>query len=368
MTARPPARVLLVPDLALEQWPSMDRYAAALAQRLPVRVPSAARAIRGPRYVARYVRYPRALRKEPRPALVHVADHSYAHCLAAFPAVLSVATVHDLYPLHVMRRAAGAGLRGAVRNRLLKRTIHWLQRADRLVAVTRFVAEEAARLLEIDAARISVAPNGVDEAFFVPPHDSVIADRRQGWLAGRRGNGTRVLLHVGSCVERKRIELAFDTVAELRREGIETVLVQIGGQFSAAQRAGIGARGLRGAVVQEHRVTESALVTAYYAADALIMPSSYEGFGLPVLEALAAGRPVVTSGAGGLREAGGEAAVIAGGDEPARYAEAVAKLWREDGSARETRRARGIAHARDHSWDVTAQLVRGVYAELGVEI
>ncbi|OGU00494.1 MAG: hypothetical protein A2085_05280 [Gemmatimonadetes bacterium GWC2_71_10] len=360
-------RVLLVPDLAVERWPSMDRYASALAQRLPVAVPEAHRTVDGLRYLARYVRYPRALRREPRPALVHLADHSYAHCLAAFPGVPSVVTVHDLHPVHLLQ--LGGSLRALPRNTMLRRTLRWLPRADRLVAVSRFVADEVVRLIGLPEERIAVAPNGVDDAFFGAPHPAVVTERRQGWLSASGVSGrARVLLHVGSCVARKRIDLAIATLAELRRQGMEAVFVQIGGVFTAEHRAVIAQHGVTSLVVQEPRVTEAALVTAYYAADALLMPSSYEGFGLPVLEALAAGRPVVTSGAGGMREAGGDAAVVLSSDDPARYAEALAALLLEEGSAREARRQRGIAHARRHTWDATAQKIRAVYGELGVEI
>ena len=74
----------------------MDRYVHEVSGRLPeAEVPEAALALRGPRYLARYVRYPRALRNY-HPQAVHVADHSYAHCLSAFRGVPSVITIHDL--------------------------------------------------------------------------------------------------------------------------------------------------------------------------------------------------------------------------------------------------------------------------------
>jgi len=84
------SRALLVPDLALEGWPSMDRYAAELARRLDVEVPREAAMPGGGRYLSRYVLYPRALRRY-RPAIVHIADH--AHCLRAFPGVLPTPVV-----------------------------------------------------------------------------------------------------------------------------------------------------------------------------------------------------------------------------------------------------------------------------------
>jgi len=341
----------------------MDRYAAELAARLRVVVPAAARELGGPRYLARYVRYPRALRAEPPVDLVHVVDHSYAHCLAAFPGAPSVLTVHDLYPLRVLREHGG-GLRAAVRNSLLRRTMRWVRHADRLVTVSHAVAGEIPGLLGVPADRVRVAPNGVAAAFFVTPPPETTADLRRAWLSGADPGGARILLHVGLCTPRKRVELAIAALAELRRRGTDARLVQIGGRFTPEHRAAIAAAGLVETVRQDPAVSEAALVAAYHAADALIMPSADEGFGLPVLEALAAGLAVVTSGAGGLREAGGAAALVAGADTPAGYADALLEAWSDPDRA--GRAERGRAHARAHSWDRTAGLVREVYAELGV--
>jgi glycosyltransferase involved in cell wall biosynthesis len=353
-------RVLLVPDLALEGWRSMDRYAAALAGRIDgVTAASEAGRIGGPRYLARYVRYPAALRRH-RPAAVHIADHSYAHCLRAFPRVPSVVTLHDLFPLEVLA-AGGGGIRAAVRDRLLRWVVSWARRADRWIAGSRFTAGEAVRLLGVSADRMTVIPYGVDEAFSRRPAEEAIARRRSDWLrSAGAAFGARIILHVGSCEPRKDVETALRTIGHLRAGGMEAILVQIGGRFSPAQRKAAAEAGVAAHLIQEPFVDESALIAAYHAADALILPSSYEGFGLPALEAAAAGLPVVTSGAGGLTEAAGPSAPIAPAGDTAAFAATLARILGDE-SVRSALTEAGRAHAARHSWDTTARLTAEVY-------
>ena len=359
--AAPAPAVLLVPDLELEAWPSMDRYARELARRVPeAALPQEAATLRGPRYFARYLRYPRALRRY-RPALVHVADHSYAHCLAAFPGVPSVVTIHDLYPLHVIA-AAGRSIRSRVRDRLLRRVLDWTRRADRWIADSEFTAGEARHLLGLASERITVAPLGVEEAFFSRPADGVLAARRRAWV----GTDTRatIVLHVGTCAPRKNVEAVIAAVGLLRRRGMDARLMQIGGRFGASHARAIAAADLTPFVRQEPAVDEPALVAAYHAADVLLMPSSYEGFGLPALEALAAGLPVVSSGAAALRETVGDAGMAVEPAEPGALADAVASILGET-TGRDALIARGRARARTMTWQRTADRVRAVYAQLG---
>ncbi len=352
---------LLVPDLALERWPSMDRYATEIGRRIPgLRQVEDARTLTGPRYWARYVRYPRALRKH-RPELVHVADHSYAHCLSAFPGVPSVVTIHDLFPLHVMAEG-GRSARTLVRDLLLRWVVDWVRRAGMWLAISEFTAQEALRHLRLPADRVRVVPLGVDQRFGTAPPESAVAERRRGWLGAAATGKTYVVLHVGNCSPRKNVEAAIGAVGILRRGGLDARLVQVGGRFEASHRKAMDQAGIANLVRQEESVTEESLITAYHAADALAFPSTYEGFGLPALEAQAAGLPVVTSGAGGLAQAVGEAALIAAPD-PDALAAGLARVLTEP-ATRTTFVQRGLLHARTMTWDATATGTRAAYEEL----
>ncbi len=352
---------LLVPDLAQERWPSMDRYAAEIGRRIPgLHQADEARTLTGPRYWARYVRYPRALRRL-RPDLVHVADHSYAHCLSAFPGVPSVVTIHDLFPLHVMAEG-GRGARSLLRDTLLRWVVGWVRRASLWLAISEFTAQEALRYLDLRADRVRVVPLGVDQRFGTAPPEAAVAQRRRGWIGAEATRRTYVVLHVGNCSPRKNVEAAIGAVGVLRRGGLDARLVQIGGRFGASHRRAMDRAGVATQVRQEESVAEESLITANHPADALVFPSTYEGFGLPALEAQAAGLPVVTSGAGGLAQAVGEAALIAAPD-PDALAAGLARVLTE-AATRTTFVQRGLLHARTMTWDATAAGTRAAYEEL----
>ncbi len=186
--------------------------------------------------------------------------------------------------------------------------------------------------------------------------------RRAGGAGDAGGGGPKVLLNVGSCVPRKNVEAAIAALGRLRRQGVDAHLVQIGGRFGATHLAAIAADGLEAFVHQEPSIPEDALVAAYYAADALVLPSTYEGFGVPALEAMATGLPIVTSGAGGLAEAVGDAALVVD-PEPDGLAAAVARVLSEP-ALRRTLVERGRARTAAYTWGAVVAKLRGVYAEL----
>jgi glycosyltransferase involved in cell wall biosynthesis len=219
-------RVLLVPDLPIERWPSMDRYASRLFQHLqrhatdldvrlageistlttegnkrqsgPIPLPllpaPGMQEIR--RYLSRYLAYPWRVRAR-RADLVHVLDHSYAHVLRSVKRVPRIVTVHDLVPVLMVQRAAG-GFKERLRNRLLGWVLDGLRRADAWVVATEWMRTELAQWLGKDD-RISVIPYGVDDHFFSPPAESRDEVRKRLGIPGT----AYVVLHVGSVGPRK---------------------------------------------------------------------------------------------------------------------------------------------------------------------
>jgi glycosyltransferase involved in cell wall biosynthesis len=389
--------VLLVPDLPLERLAAMDRYAHRLHDwlesgntgftvRLAAHIGELTRETRdgrssgpflrwwtqgldpsrlvlpGPlyqphRYVARYLFYPQRLRREARRAdLVHILDHSYAHLLPRAGRRPVVVTVHDLMPVIVLRSESD-GWRGRVRHRFLRQTLKALRQARTYIVGTEWLRRELATWLG-DERRIRVVPFGVDRSFFVEsPTGRERA--RERW---RLPEDAFVVLHVGSTVDRKNVPLVLQTVARLRAE-TDAYLLQVGGRFTPEQEELIERLALHPYVRSVPAADDATLRRAYRAADVLLFPSLYEGFGFPVLEAFATGVPVVTSGAGGLKEVGGEATVVVEGRDATAYVDAIRKLA-EDEDRRELLVERGRARARSFTWQKTAQSTAANYREL----
>jgi len=401
--------VLLVPDLPLERWASMDRYAHRLHDwfessdfgfqvRLAAHIGALTRdsvgrrgatgerrsgrgkafvrwwtqpvdpsrlilpgPFHGPQqWAARYYFYPwRVKREAKRVDLVHVLDHSYAHMIETAGRRPVVVTVHDLMPVVVLRSpTGGGGWREGVRNRFLRQALKALRQADAFIVGTEWLKHELATWLGSDK-NIFVVPFGVDRAFF---GESSVGGARERWRRDWRiPEDAFVVLHVGSTVDRKNVPLVIQTLARLRQQ-TDAYLLQVGGRFSAEQEQLIDRLDLRRAVRSVASADETALRRAYRAADVLLFPSLYEGFGFPVLEAFASGLPVVTSGAGGLKEVAGNAALVVEGRDPGAYVEALERL--DDADERDDLIQKGWTRARGFTWQKTAAQTAEVYKSL----
>ncbi|MBN2490726.1 MAG: glycosyltransferase family 4 protein [Planctomycetes bacterium] len=282
--------------------------------------------------------------------LFHFTDFTYLP-LRDTPHVF---TLHDLSfavdPSWHEARAVAA-LRGVTER---------LAPAARLVLVhSGHTAAEAVRVLSLDARRLRVVPPGVDRAFFGGASgDDVAALRRRLALPAS------YVLHVGTLEPRKnlpRLVAAFERVAR-SRAGLGLVLAGRRGWLEAPVLAAIAASPLRERICVLGAVADPDLPALYRGAAAFAYVSLYEGFGLPVLEALACGVPAVVADATALPEAAGSAALRVDPRDVAAIAEALECLL-DDAALRARLSREGPARAAAFTWERAARSTLAAYRE-----
>ena len=332
------ARAAARPELG-----GVERWTRELAARLPALRPGAYVVLRPP------------------PAFVHRAGHAWEQVVLPLwatrlgaqallcPANLaplayrrSVVVLHDAAAL---RHPGWYSRTYATWQRLVLPVV--ARRARRLVTVSEFARRELADLLGADAV---VIPGGVDERF-APTADSEPA--RSAHRLGRP-----YVLCVASQTARKNLGALIPAARALAADGID-VVVAGGHRPQFAREPGLEALRLLG------HVDDLLLPGLYAGAAAFALPSRYEGFGLPVLEAMASGTPVVAAAAGALPEMCGGAAVLAEPDGEA-FAAALTGLLGDD-AERERLRAAGVERAAGFSWDATARAVDALLSAANAE-
>jgi glycosyltransferase involved in cell wall biosynthesis len=153
--------------------------------------------------------------------------------------------------------------------------------------------------------KISIVSLGVDRAF--SSADDPDADRQIEPILASASGRTK-LLHVGSTVPRKRIDVLLQVFAEITKKVSNAMLVRVGGPFTVAQKALACHLGVENSVLVLPFLTARQLAAVYRKCTLLLLPSEREGFGLPLLEAMACGLPAIASDIPALREVGGNAA------------------------------------------------------------
>jgi glycosyltransferase involved in cell wall biosynthesis len=306
-------------------------------------------------FVQRSLVHPRALRNA-RADVFHILDHSHAGTASALPAHRTVVTCHDLVLLATPRADLPMWERRAVER--FRRQVRTMARVAAVACVSEATKRDVLRFTDVRPERIRVIPNGVAAQFHpISPPERETARRRLGVRA------RFVLLHVSSGGFYKNVRATLQTVSTLRAAGTDVALIRVGAPLGRDMRELADRTGIAPYVEELGHPTDSELVSIYGAADALIFPSLREGFGLPVLEAMACGTPVVTSDIDALNELLDGAGLTAPPHDTQALAAAVDQVLTAPGVA-ERLRAAGLARAELFSWQRVIDDYRRLYTDV----
>jgi len=301
--------------------------------------------------VSEQLRIPLALKRE-KIALFH-APH---YVLPPLVPCRSVVTIHDcihlMFPQYLPNRFALAYARTSI-------TLA-ARRATRVMTVSESSKRDILRFVDVKPDKIDVIYNAFDERFGVEPREEDVVRVRERYQLH-----DEFVLYAGNVKPHKNLERLIEAFDLVRKRGLDHLkLVLIGDEISKYA-------GLRRAVHQHqlHKyvrflgyLPEETLAVMYRLAGVFVFPSLYEGFGLPPLEAMASGTPVVTSNISSLPEVAGDAAVLVDPHFPQAIADGIYTVLTDE-SVRRTLRQKGLARAAQFSWEQSVRRVLGIYRD-----
>jgi len=268
------------------------------------------------------------------------------------PRIKRVVTLHDLTPIlypkfHPPRSVIGYKL-------LMKRS---LRRADHVIVDSRATANELVAARLVDPLKLTQVPLGV-KGEFRPGIRSAAFEKRFALPA-------KYILSVGVLEPRKNHKLLYEVINTLHRAGEEIALVIAGreGWKWSDPLAQARLEDLRPLVRIVRDVPDAEMPELYGRASVFAYPSFHEGFGLPALEAMACGVPIIVSDRSSLPELAGGAGLLADPDDPASFTAQIQRVLRQP-ELRRTMIARGLSIAREFSWERTARETRAVYDQV----
>ena len=380
-----PRRVAIVCDFLDEQWYSMDLVGDMLYEHLRAGCSSEVSAMRIRPSLGRWFRrvplvgenklcfqadcmfgrfcdYPRKLRREKTNfELFHIVDHSYSQLAHVLPADRTIITCHDLDTFRCLLRPQEEK-RPRWFQAMVRYVLDGFLKARHVICCSSTVRDELLSLGLFPAERVSVIPNGVHPSCS-PYADPVADDEASRLLQSHPGEHTEIL-HVGTTAPRKRIDVLLRVLAAIGKHS-DVRLIRVGGALTDDQRRLAHELGVSNVIIELPYLQRNVLAAVYRRAALLLQTSEREGFGLPLVEAMACGCPVVASDLPVLREIGGIAAAYCPVADIDLWAGAAARLLHERAERpREwaLRREQVVAHADGFSWAEAACQTARIYA------
>jgi alpha-1,3-rhamnosyl/mannosyltransferase len=283
--------------------------------------------------------------------------HSPHYVLPLLVPCRSVVTIHDcihlMFPQYLPNRLAP----------LYARVFMWwaVHRSARVLTVSEASKRDILRFFNVAPRKVTVIQNAIDERFRVPPPDEEAYRIRERFQLHEP-----FVLYAGNVKPHKNLERLIEAFHQLHANGFDDLkLLIIGNDISkyATLRRAVHAYNLHKYVRFLGFVPDQTLAILYRLASVFVFPSLYEGFGLPPLEAMASGTPVVTSNVSSLPEVVGTAAVLVDPYDVHGIAEGIAHVL-YDARLRDDLRRRGVERAGAFSWETAARELRSLYGEV----
>jgi glycosyltransferase involved in cell wall biosynthesis len=283
--------------------------------------------------------------------------HAPHYVLPALTPGRTVVTIHDcihlMFPEYLKHRLAYAYARAAM----------WTaaHKSDRIFTVSEQSKRDILKFFKVSPDKIVVTPNAIDDRFSVEPDAEQVKQIRERYQLSHA-----YILYVGNIKPHKNLERLIEAFHYVRSQGrSELELLIIGDEISKLQslRRAVHRYDLHRYVRFHGFVPHETLAVLYRLASVFVFPSLYEGFGLPPLEAMACGTPVVTSNVSSLPEVVGDAAVLVDPYSAQAIAEGILKVL-HSAHLRAEMRQRGFARVREYSWERSVERVRQVYGEV----
>jgi glycosyltransferase involved in cell wall biosynthesis len=265
-----------------------------------------------------------------------------------------VLTIHDMLP---WRYPEMFGRVAVARQRLLVGRV--ARSADRILVGAEYTRRDVVEYLDVSPRRVEVVPHGVDARFTPRQTDPLRLAHRFGIPPGP------FVLWVGTLEPRKNLASLLRAFALVRRRAPETSLVLVGEWGLADAEVERDLDQLGRSVIRPGFVTDEELSILYSATTCFVFPSLYEGFGLPPLEAMACGTPVMASKAASLPEVVGDAGLLVDPLESEQMAAALERRILDEGLRADLRR-RGLERTAGFTWEAAARTLVDVYRRVGM--
>ena len=320
----------------------LDRYSQEIARRLDVKT------VESRRYLSlkEAYRLSRVIRSQKD--IVHLPNQNFAR-YALLLKTPFVVTVHD-----VIRFYFDFAKETISERILLTLDKRYIKRASHIIAVSQHTKNDLIKYLKIPDSSISVIYNGVDHNIF-KPYKIKLLDKPY-------------IMYVGSERPRKNLNRLIEAFAILKKEFPELILVKVGesgrsGEFRQNTLKKLDSLGITQDVIFTNHIPELDLAHYYSSAQLLAYPPLYEGFGLPPLEAMTCGCPVVTSNTSSLPEVVGEAGIMVNPYDTDSLVKAMRQVLTND-ELRADMVRKGLERAKKFSWEKAARQTQEVYNEV----